>query len=407
MFDRSVPLQQTLALVPELKRNFGITRVGETTYLDRTFIPTYCAIVPKSPDVLSVYNGKGTTREAAMVSAVMEAVERQVGAAPRVATYKCRIEEVCQTLDLESLGLFSEASGMAVDCAAGVKLSTGEDVPVPMALIQCPWEGVQLFPTQSASGLASGNTPTEALYHALMELIERHVYSLAIVRSEIAPRYYGGPDATDTVHYRALQFPTGDDDLDELVERIVSAGLHMRVMMLCEADLPIVAVATIVEPGSHPAMAHQGMGCSLSPRHAAARAVTEAVQSRVVDIQAARDDILRSDDPSEGYAEHTRRPSAIPRGRWFLDLPADKVSLSDLESRSSSDIATDVRTAIALLCDAGHDSVVYIDLSPEDCPVSVVRVIAPSLEDTYPTGRIGPEALRLLHPFRLMRRSFP
>ena len=59
---------------------YGITRVADTTHLDRTGIPTYSAMVPGSPDVLGVYNGKGITRESAIASAVMEAAERQIAA---------------------------------------------------------------------------------------------------------------------------------------------------------------------------------------------------------------------------------------------------------------------------------------------------------------------------------------
>lgn len=84
-YDRAVPFEQTLALVPELRRRYGITRLADTTYLDRTGISTYSALVPNSPDLLGVYNGKGLTREAAMASAVMEATERQIGAAVPLA----------------------------------------------------------------------------------------------------------------------------------------------------------------------------------------------------------------------------------------------------------------------------------------------------------------------------------
>lgn len=105
-YDRAVPFEQTLAPVPELRRRYGITRLADTTYLDRTGISTYSALVPNSPDLLGVYNGKGLTREAAMASAVMEATERQIGAA------------------------------------------------VPLAMVQCPWFGEKLFDVTSTNGLA-------------------------------------------------------------------------------------------------------------------------------------------------------------------------------------------------------------------------------------------------------------
>src|SRR5580698_8578765 len=80
--DRCVSLEGTLARFGELRRRFGVTRLGDTTRLDRTGIPTATAIVPAGNDLISVYNGKGTSRNAAYAGAVMEAVERQVAAAP-------------------------------------------------------------------------------------------------------------------------------------------------------------------------------------------------------------------------------------------------------------------------------------------------------------------------------------
>src|SRR5436190_12622018 len=52
----------------------GVTRMADITGLDRTGIPCYSAVRP-SGVTLSVASGKGVTREAAAVSAAMEAIE--------------------------------------------------------------------------------------------------------------------------------------------------------------------------------------------------------------------------------------------------------------------------------------------------------------------------------------------
>lgn len=397
--DRSVPLERTLALVPELRRRFGITRLGDTTLLDRTGIPTMCAVVPESPDLLSVYNGKGTTREAAIASAVMEAVERQAGAAPTLETHERPVREVCEFLDLDALGLLEEARNLRVACAYGTDLFTGDVVPVPMALIACPYSGPRLFRITSTNGLASGNTLLEAMYHALAEVVERHVRSLFVVRSELVPRYYRGRDAQDAVLAEQLHFPTGNDDLDAMAGRIAAAGLSMRVMILRESTLPTVALATLVEPSSDPPMAHSGFGCSLSSAHAVSRAMTEAVQSRVTDIQGARDDLLRADEPPKGMGEHARRSKVLPHNRWDVDLPAKAVALHECSERAGDDLCADVRTVLEALCDARLGRIVAVNVSPADVAISVVRIVAPGLETTSINSRIGPRGVEFFNPF--------
>lgn len=400
-YDRSVPVEQTLALVPQLRKRFGITRIADTTRLDRPDIPTFSAVVPHS-DLLSVFNGKGETRDAAMASAVMEAVERQVMGAPSVKTHRRSVRDVCRLLDLEALGLLPRAYDLETDCAWGTDLLSGDDVPVPMHAVQCPWNGERLFPMSSSNGMASGNTLTEALYHGLAELVERHVWSLFYVRCELVPRFYQR-GANDAAAAEVLRFPTGDAYLDELARRIEEAGLSLRVMILQERGLPIAALATIVEPNSDPPMAHQGMGCSLSPAHAIGRAITECVQSRVVDIQGARDDLLRPDDPPRVTGEHTRRPRALPKDRWFLDLPARELMLHEILDRSSRDLAYDLRLMLELLREGELGPIVAIQISPGDLPVSVVRIVAPSFETTFSTGRIGRRGTALFSPFHLVK----
>ncbi|HEY1976013.1 MAG TPA: YcaO-like family protein [Candidatus Baltobacteraceae bacterium] len=400
-YDRSVSIERTLALVPELRKRFGITRIADTTRLDRPDIPTFSAVVPHS-DLLSVFNGKGATREAALVSAVMEAVERQVMGAPSVETHRRCLREISRVLDLDALGLLPEARDLEAECAWGTDLLGGDNVPVPMHAIQCPWYGQRLFSGSSSNGVASGNTLTEALYHGLAELVERHVWSLFHVRCELVPRFYrrGAPD---TVAAEMFAFPSGDDYLDRLARSIEEAGLTLRVMILQEDDLPVVALATTAEPGSDPPMAHQGMGCSLSPAHAVGRAITECVQSRVVDIAGARDDLLRPDDPPRVTGEHTRRPRLLPKGRWFLDLPAREVRLDQLRDRCSTDLAHDLQLVLDVLRADGLGPVIAIEISPDDVPVSVVRIVAPNLETTFSNGRIGRHGTALFSPFRIVK----
>ncbi|HEX8805514.1 MAG TPA: YcaO-like family protein [Candidatus Aquilonibacter sp.] len=400
-YDRAVPFAQTLALIPELRRRYGITRLADTTYLDRTGIPTYSAFVPNSPDLLGVYNGKGTTRESAIASAVMEATERQIGAVVNLPIFKESLRTVGERIDLEACGMRENLDADVVDCVRGTELLSGDVIPVPLAMVQCPWFGEKLFDITSTNGLASGNNLTEALYHALCELIERHTWSMYHVRSSLVPRFFCGPDAVEIAVAPGIVLPTGEANVDRLVRDIREAGLVVRAVALREAELPVTVIASLTEPDATPPMAHMGLGCALSPAHALTRALTEAVQSRVVDIQAAREDILRPDDSVGIMGTHARRLRAIPTGAWYYDVPAEQIVLEDLPDRTNDDLGHDLRVTLDALRSYGIPSVVAVDLSPPDLPIGVVRTIVPRLETLVVGGNIGPFARELLNPFSL------
>jgi ribosomal protein S12 methylthiotransferase accessory factor len=398
-YDRAVPFEQTLALVPRLRSRYGITRVPDTTYLDRTGIPTFGAMVPHSPDLLGVYNGKGMSREAAMASAVMEAAERQIGSAVRLPVFKESLAVVGERIDLDACGMREDVRDRSVECVLGTELLSGNAIPVPLAMVQCPWFGETLFNQTSTNGLASGNNLTEAIYHALCELVERHAWAIYHIRCSLAPRFFLGPQANDVGAAPEVQLPVGEPNVDHLVRDIREAGMNVRAFCLDLPPLPVTFLAAISEPNVTPPMAHMGLGCALSPAHALTRALTECVQSRVVDIQAAREDILRPDEQEGIMGSHARRLVELPEGRWFYDLPAREIAFGELPDRTTDDLAHDLRVTLDGLRAFGIPSVVAVDISPPDLPMAVVRTIVPGLETLMIDGRIGKLGRRELNPF--------
>ncbi len=400
-YDRAVPFEATLAVLPRLRECYGITRVADTTYLDRTGIPTYSALVPHSVDLLGVYNGKGVTSDAAIASAVMEATERQIGSVVRLPVFRESLRIVGERMDLEATGLRSDARELVVDCVLGTELISGDAIPVPVAMVQCPWFGDRLFDITSTNGLASGNNLTEAIYHALCELIERHIWCMFHVKCSIVPRFFLGEAAKDLPLAPEITFPTGIASIDGLVQNIHDAGLTVRALALEEGPLPLTVLATVSEPGVTPPMAHIGLGCALSPAHALTRALTECVQSRVVDIQAAREDILRVGEDAGISGSHARRLESLPRDAWYFDMPTPRKALDQIPDRTTDDLADDLRATLRSLSQYGITSAVAVDLAPPDVPISVVRTIVPRLEHVIFTGHLGPRARALLNPFAL------
>jgi ribosomal protein S12 methylthiotransferase accessory factor len=398
-YDRCVSLETTLALIPRIRTRYGITRLGNITRLDRIGIPTFCSITPTSAASLSVHNGKGVSNEAALVGAAFEAVERHIAASPQLKTFQRNATKIAERIDLDRLGIEASAKWTKLDCVQARDVLNERDVLVPLALVQLRRTEPPLFPIPTSNGLASGNTLIEATYHALCELIERHAWSLYSLRCELLPRIMWGSDAPNLNFSGRLRMPSGFDALDALAERIESAGLHLRISYLPEPHLPAVMLASIVEDHSDPPMSHIGLGCSLSPAHAALRAITEAAQSRLTDIQGAREDALRADDDRGDLPEHTRKLSKAPKDTWFFDLPARTIELQSIPDASTADLAEDLRRVLLALTRFGASSAIVVDMSPTDVPVNVVRAIVPELETTCLDGRIGPKAMNALNPF--------
>src|ERR1700683_2777150 len=84
--ERAAAVEDTLARANRVARSFGVTRLANITGLDRLGIPVYTAVVPKSDDPISVYNGKGTRPVEARAGALMEAIERQTALRAELVT---------------------------------------------------------------------------------------------------------------------------------------------------------------------------------------------------------------------------------------------------------------------------------------------------------------------------------
>ena len=173
---------------------------------------------------------------------------------------------------------------------------------------------------------------------------------------------------------------------------------------LDEGMLPHVMTASVFDPHLEPPMLHMGFGSSLSPEHAALRAITEAIQCRVADIQAAREDLLRPDDPPHGGVEHARRSHELPSGAWFYDAPArETIEFATLRDRSTLDLAEDLRRVVEALRHIGVSAVVAVDMTPEETEFSVVRTIVPELETLMIDGRFGRWTSKIINPFLMVQ----
>ena len=382
--DRARSAAETVAAMRPHFPALGITRLARQTGLDSLGIPCFAAFRPNSRSI-ACNQGKGVDDDAARASAVMEATEYAIAEQP------AGVRVVASSEVLEASGRRVFDPGRAMPIGAGLSprgwiawldgrsLADGEQVMVPLDLVSLNGERPDLAGVcQHTNGLASGNTTNEATFHGLCELVERDaaaLWSLLPLPAKqarcVAPESFADPLVGD------------------LVERFESAGLDIRLFDQT-SDLRLPTILAVSAPRDHGLARHfdvaAGAGTHPDPARAALRALTEAAQTRVTSIAAARDDIrpdtYRLDGSAEAFALLASRPlrgNLAPRlaGRTAPELLAE--TLARLSAR-------------------GVDDIVSVRLDSGDMGIAVVRVLSNLLEDRGPNTnwRPGARALRLV-----------
>ncbi len=273
---RAVPPEETLARAERSLPAAGITRVADITDLDRIGIPVFSSIRPTAlRGAVSVYNGKGATPIEARVSAMMEGVERYSSEPDERevirATYK-QLEGAGETAIHPSrfiLGEGSDGEGI-VSWVRATDLGSGGEVLVPAQAVFHPWppDGTRVFRTNT-NGLASGNTLEEAVFHGLMEVIERDAWSIAEVTRNTGPALVIDREGTAR----------------DLLGKFTNAGVEVTVKDIT-SDVGIPTIAAVADDVAmrDPALLTVGMGTHTSPEIALLRALTEVAQSRLTQI---------------------------------------------------------------------------------------------------------------------------
>lgn len=390
---RTISAEETIARAWPVARSLGVTRLSDITGLDRLGIPVWSAVVPKSDDGLSVYNGKGLHSLDAKAGALMEAIERQTALRTRLPIVCGSYADLRRTrdvLDPRSLqevlaGDYSETQPYA--WVAGRDLISGREVLVPAKFAGYLWNDVphaSCFAWNSSNGIAAGNNREEAICQALCELIERDAWTLAEVGAHLLPwvrHRIADPASIDAAHDDYEFIPTLECAGDPLIDRFEQAGLH-PVLHDITTDLAIPTVFAAVADDTIPGfpMVHCGLGTHPDARAAARRALTEAAQSRCVDIQGVREDIDPVDAPSSLQNLHTRRVRSVKRGQWLLGQSTCRRRLADLPSVPCDDVGEDLDHILSRLRACGISQAIAVDFTPPDAPFAVLRMIVPELE---------------------------
>jgi YcaO-like protein with predicted kinase domain len=405
--DRVIPASETLLNISATAESLGVTRLANITGLDRVGVPVYTAVVPKSDDIISVYNGKGRRQIDAKVGALMEAIERQTALRarpPMVQGSFAKLSKSCNILDPRTVNqeLSEDYSEQGVyHWVQGIDIVTNAPILVPADLAGYRWNASLsqcCFIRSDANGLASGNCREEAICHAMCELAERDAWTMAEIGAHQLPRARRslafGPGARNGSDDLDL-FPTICADDNELVQKFYEADLF-PVIHLITSEVGVPTVIAVVADEYIPGfpMVHGGLGSHPDASVALTRALTELAQSRCVDIQGVREDLKLSTAVSTGFPTHTKRASAIDLTSWLLGQSGTRVQMNEFISHRFGTIQEDISFLIDRFVAAGLRQIIVIEFPSECAACSVVRVIVPGTE-FWAIGqrRLGPRAL--------------
>jgi ribosomal protein S12 methylthiotransferase accessory factor len=383
-WDRSVDPSETLARVEPLMKAAGITRLADITDLDRVGIPVYSAIRPSAEGgAISVYNGKGRTKEEAKVSALMEGFERF---SAEVRGYNIVRKGVAEfraghnAIDPMDLILTPASAyhlmNQPVGWVKGVDLNAVGETWVPASAVFHPYvskHDLALFRT-STNGLASGNNLEEAVLHGLCEVIERDAWSLAEGRRKI----------------NGDVIVPNDGPVKELVDMFGNKGIEIHLKNLTsDIGVPTIAAAADDVIMQDPALLTLGIGTHLDPQVAAVKALLEVAQSRLTQIHGAREDTVKGEHSRKLGYERMKRIN-----KMWLTESGPEVSLSYLQKLDTDDIYDDIQVVRTRLNSRGFKSTVVVDLTRRELGIPVVRVIVPGLEVfAIDEDRVGPRMM--------------
>lgn len=294
---------ETLSVLDPFRRQAGITRLADLTYLDYTGLPVFTAIRPRAKS-LTTSQGKGLTKEAAQCSALMESIEvffaeelvpqvtnKSESELIKTKSFYLPINHLAQSVRFtDPTQPLNWVNAELVFAQRSILVPFAEyslNSYLPEVLIYSP----------ETTGLAGGNHYKEALLHGILEVIERQeiqeISEIVFVNSDLVKKYTNMFDYCIYSHENSLG--------------IASIAVLLRSKNPFENQIFF-----------------KGSGCHLNKEVALNRAITEAIQSRVTTIAGSRDDLnnTKYDSKSSDFPVVTNRKS-------FDELPHYEVETID------------------------------------------------------------------------------
>lgn len=303
---RSTPPKNTLQIARQLAKKIGITRVAELTQLDDIGLPVFACIRPSAKS-LTISQGKGITKELALCSAYMEAVEHYF--AESIPFEEILFEDLkqrnCLYIHPENLpknNLYRQVQSFD-RWVRGENLFNGKIYFIPYSYVSLDFTQFEgnIF-AKTSTGLASGNTKKEALIHSLCEIIERNAVHEFFLSENKQER---------NIKLNTINLPLAK----KLISKIMQTENSIEIYDITNKFniSSYYCVLSCLNPARLMGKFY-GSGTHISQDIAICRAITEAAQSRLSYISGARDDIfpeqyqlLWTDEPANALLNFLRR----------------------------------------------------------------------------------------------------
>ena len=360
---RSQPLSATLSHLESLLHLTGITRLSNITGLDDIGIPVWQAIRPDSK-FLCVAQGKGLNPTQAKVSAIMESLELyhlESDHLPKiVCSYDARDKQHFH-LNPEHIhhGCFMHPnlSEQPLDWVSSTHLMDQSPMWIPHAAIamnmtlQTPQAH---YFRQTTTGIAGGNTATEACTKALLEVIERHTLTQWKHDQNILAK--------------RIQLNDQHPQIDYVLSAITQQNKSVTLYRISNTwNIPVYFCEIIDNNLTRSIGTCIGSGCHLDDAQAIIAALLEAIQTRLTIISGSRDD-----NYSTSYQQrYVNTPIS-------LQAPRQTLSHEELISQETTSEKA-LQQLINTLTHHGTSDIYCIDHTHEKLNIPMMQVIIPSL----------------------------
>ena len=371
---RSLAPETTLLYAKQWAATAGITAVTDITDLDVLGVPVYASVRPQARGDTFTF-GKGLCRVDAEVGAYMEALEfffAEPGIG-RVSTHWGSASEVAgQGRADDAILDFVPLLQREVDLDGPLLLTTARDLErddecaIPAELIFYPASdvGQSLFGS-STNGLASGNSVLEASIQALLELIERDIWSFEFVRG-----------ASKLVEPASLP-----SDVRDIIQRAERNGLQFKVRSVPnEYGMPFFAAFVFDTNNPSRQTFNGGWACDLERDRALVRAVTEAAQSRVAFIHGGRK--VSTARAASFSLDAQREAKLVQQHMLGVSDPRQQTLFSDTPDLAvEGTLGQKLDAVIGRLRCVLQEPIYRVVFTPPEAPLQVVRLVVPLLEN--------------------------
>lgn len=372
---RVIAPEKTIEINEDKLKIAGITRIADITDLDRIGLPIYTAIRPTAEEgAISIYGGKGISRNHAKASAMMEGFERysaeKQDCDETITATMSEISKKGEYVNPESLNLPKDFKKDTLDTinlewSLTHDIISDKDYYVPTNAIFHPYtpdNSAQSLFKSNTNGLASGNILDEAILHGILEVIERDAWSIFELTHK---------------NYAQINLDSIESDLvNETIDKFESNGIKIKLMdFTADIKIPTIAASADDTVTKDAGLLTLGMGTHLDPEVAILRALTEVAQSRATQINGAREDTVRADFAREAGYERMKRIN-----KFYFKEEETQIDLAEIENKSTTSINKDIEIVKEELIANDIKQILYADLTRKELDISVVRVIIPEME---------------------------